>query len=54
MNPRGEMLRDATKYKTMLKYIETHINMGKRTFKEARDDEKTYWNECWINGICAL
>ena len=50
-NPLDEGLTDATNVSCNFNYIETKINLDKKTFLEAIKNERYKDNECWINTI---
>jgi hypothetical protein len=50
-SPLDEGLTDATHISCNYNYIETKLNLDKKTFLEAIKNEKYIESECWINSI---
>ena len=50
-SPLDEGLTDATNVSCNFNYIETKLNLDKKTFMEAMKKEHYIDNECWINTI---
>ncbi len=53
-SPLDEGLMDAMNVSCNFDYIETKINLDKKTFLEAIANERCKDNECWINTVTLL